>query len=204
MISNGPKRASLVGSILFVAASCGTSHEHKVVPTDASEAGISHLFEQECFDWRSYDWAKEKYLAAREECQRGAIISESDAANCLANVTSIEWQVPITANQSAPANLDLDYFFDETPEPTLADATCIIKIGKELSADAISAAQTVAKSQKLIGPFKAGEHGLSTPTLQQFWMNSENRPVIGIFAEQDGGIKMVRYHANMRPLSPNE
>jgi hypothetical protein len=171
-------RNALVAAVVLVGAeACGTGpnpNSSQSVPASAS--GIRSLFEAECLDWKSIEWAKRKYESERAACQ-GAITAAS-IADCRSNVTGVDWTISAT---DAALTFKLSYFFDEVEHPSKEQATCEIYVPKELGGAVQTAARDLASAHSLAGPFKSGKNGFSRPTLTQYWTDQQGRPRMGVF-----------------------
>lgn len=170
-------RLAAVGVLTLVAA-CGPSPHgpYSSEPIEASAVGIESLFEGECLDWRSFEWAKSRYESERAACI--GEITQRSIEDCRANVTGVDWSVRASG---APIRFKVSYFFDEVAHPVRAGAMCEVVAPKELG-DAVQAAvRTVTSKRRLIGPFKSGERGFSRPTLREYWVDDRGRPKVGVF-----------------------
>jgi hypothetical protein len=181
-------------SVLAVMVSCGVINANAppIREVDGSVAGIESLLEGECFEWRSFDWARNEYLRDRASCI--GEISPRSIQDCHANVTDTEWSVEATNSSAA---FGVTYFFDEVSEPMLDDTSCNITVPPELAREGYAAARLVASRHRLKGPFRSGEHGFSTPTLREYWVDRRNVPVLGLLDGRSGtdrtGIHLIRY-----------
>jgi hypothetical protein len=189
----------LVAGSALAAASCGLAGSTPVWEVQASVGGIAFLIETECFEWRSFDWARAQYLQERAACI-GEITSAS-IGDCRANVTGTEWEVRAT---NAPATFGMLYFFDEVAEPTREEASCHVTLPREFAREGSAAARQVAARWHLRGPYRSGEHGFSIPTLLEYWVDERNRPALGVLDDRGSGdregITLVRYQQSIRPV----
>lgn len=188
-------RRSAAVALFLTASACGGQGEHEVHPVSLSAGGMHKLFDDECLRWRSFDWAKAKYLAERKDCEWGG--GHGEITDCQANVTGIDWTVPVFGETDAPKALAVSYFFDETAEPIVENAVCEITLPRQYAAVAEDAAKLSAASYQLRGPYASGDNGFSKPTLSHYWTDAVGQPIIGIFEENGGGKKLYRFHGKI-------
>jgi hypothetical protein len=163
--------------VLALMAGCGAGpNPNSAQEIPASASGIASLFEAECLDWRSFDWAKRNHETERAACI--GEITQRSIEDCRANVTGADWTVPVKA---ASVSFKVSYFFDEVEHPVRAKAMCDVRVPKELGKSAEAAVRELAAKHRLIGPFASGERGFSRPTLKEYWADDRGRPRIGVF-----------------------
>lgn len=188
----------LMAGAAFAAAGCGLLTSAPVREIERSIPAIAALIDSECYEWRSFEWAREQYMLERWVCT--GEITKASIGDCQSSVVGTQWEVRVP---NASATIGVDYFFDETANPSLADISCGVTFPAELAGAGAAAVRQVAARRGLRGPFRPGEHGFSAPTVIQFWTDERNRPSVILYDDRvpDGrqGAKMVRLSPVVRP-----
>jgi hypothetical protein len=182
--------AFAVSLLLWVGGCSKAKIDHpSLPPVSLSSVGLSSLIEAECFEWRSYPWARQNYLIERDNCWG----SEGDIEDCQARISDEDWLVQ---TNDPKTKFKLSYFFGlEVKEPKRDKTSCSVLVPDDVKGRLLAAAQSVAQRRNLDGPFKNGEKGFSIPTLERFWTDKSGNPAMAIFShEQDDSQDPEHYY----------